>query len=276
MSEAEVVASTPGLPLTRRRAVEELRALGITPGTTMLVHTSLRSLGWVVGGAETVVLALEEAVGPTGTVVMPAFSLSAPEPSRWVAPPVPEAWWATIRRDWPPFDVDLTPTRGIGVVPETFRRQRGTLRSVHPTTSFCARGPLAVELLREHSLDFGLGEGSPLARLYDRGAHVLLLGVDHSTNSSLHLAEYRSDWVGRDRRQEFAGRIVRGDREESVRFEDIEGTSDDFAELGREFESSTGAVTVGRVGAATARRMEQRPLVDYGVRWLAEHRPRAA
>lgn len=275
MPEKSVVGrSSPGPhgAVTAARLVSDLRRLGVEPGMDLLVHSSLSRLGWVVGGAQSVVEALEEAIGPSGTLLMPAFSLAAPEPSRWENPPVPRAWWSTIREAWPPFRPDLTPTRGLGVVPETFRHQTGTLRSLHPTLSFCARGPKARRLLAGHSLDFGTGEKSPLARLYALGGHVLLLGVDHGSNSSLHLAEYRSRWKGRERTLWFEGGVARNGRVERVRFRDLDGTSEDFARLGHDLERTRGSVRVGKVGAGTGRLMAQRVAVDFGVEWLPKHR----
>lgn len=105
--EANTIAKTTGPPATRSRLHSELRMLGLVEGSTVLVHSSLSALGWVVGGAEAVVLALEDALGRGGTLMMPAYSMSAPEPAVWSHPPVPESWWQTLRNEWPPFDRDL-------------------------------------------------------------------------------------------------------------------------------------------------------------------------
>jgi len=115
--EAVLIAGNAGLPAMRSTLAADLRALGISDGTTVLVHSSLSVLGWVVGGSEAVVLALEDAVGESGTQMTPALSLNAPEPSRGNNPPVPESRWSSIRENVPAFDPDLSPTRAIGVVP---------------------------------------------------------------------------------------------------------------------------------------------------------------
>lgn len=272
MSLREVIARTTDGPITQSRIVAELLSLGIRPGDTLMVHSSLSSIGYVVGGAMTVVTSLEEAVGPAGTIMMPAFSEGAPEPSRWRNPPVPESWWATIRRATPPWDPEMTPTSALGIIPETFRLQSGTHRSRHPNVSFCARGPHSRELLSAHHLDFGIGERSPVDRLYDLDGKILLLGVDHGSNSSLHLAEFRSRWKGREKELRFSGKLLRDGKVVHVRFRDLDGTSDDFAQLGNDYEGETGNVNVGLVGMAKARLMEVRPLIDYAVEWLPKHR----
>lgn len=132
MTEEDVVRSTRGMPATVRSIRDDLSALGVTPGMVILVHSSLSSLGWVCGGPVAVVLALEDALSPGGTLVMPTHSGNLSEPSYWKEPPVPENWWSTIRQTMPAFDVRMTPTRGVGVVPECFRNQEGMHRSPHP------------------------------------------------------------------------------------------------------------------------------------------------
>jgi aminoglycoside 3-N-acetyltransferase len=133
----------------------------------MLVHSSLSALGWVCGGAVAVVLALQEALGAQGTLVMPTHSGGLSDPRKWESPPVPQAWWQVIRDTMPAYDKAMTPTRGMGAIVEVFRQQEGTRRSAHPQTSFCARGPRAAEIVDGHELNSSFGENSPLARVYD-------------------------------------------------------------------------------------------------------------
>ncbi|GIP39353.1 AAC(3) family N-acetyltransferase [Paenibacillus sp. J31TS4] len=252
---------------------EDLARLGVRPGMALIVHSSMKALGcWVAGGPAAVVLALEQALGEEGTLVMPAQTADLSEPSNWSQPPVPEAWWETIRREMPPFDPSFTPSTGMGAIAETFRKQEGTLRSSHPQTSFTARGPLAAALLEGHALTSGLGEQSPLARLYERDGWVLLLGVGYDSNTSLHLAEYRAVYPGRTFMKKGAPIQVNG-RREWTEFEDLDFETDDFAALGEGFERDTGNVRRGKVAGAEARLMPMRQLVDYAVCWMERHRP---
>jgi aminoglycoside 3-N-acetyltransferase len=179
---------TNDLPVTLSSLKDDLRNLGVKAGSTLLVHSSLSSLGWVCGGAAAVILALEETLGDEGTLVMPTYTEDLSDPSTWRSPPVPESWWETIRKETPAFRSDLTPTRQMGAIPESFRKQNGTLRSSHPQVSFGARGKNAEVIVGDHPLDFPLGERSPLARIYELDGYVLLLGVTHLNNSSMHLA----------------------------------------------------------------------------------------
>ncbi|WP_310550569.1 aminoglycoside N(3)-acetyltransferase [Paenibacillus glufosinatiresistens] len=262
-----------GTLITVRTLADDFRRLGVADGMTVLVHSSFKSLGsWVAGGPPAVILALEEALGAEGTLMMPTHSTDLSDPAGWSRPPVPQEWWTAIREETPAYDKTLTLTRGMGILPETFRRQRGTRRSAHPLYSFAARGPAAERLTSAHPLPYGLGDDSPLARLYDSGGMVLLLGVGHENNTSLHLSEYRADWPGRQ--TETAGAPVREDdgARRWRQFPDLQWDSDDFALIGAAYESETGVLRRGRVAGAEAMLMPQRSLVDYGVEWIERNR----
>lgn len=147
----------------KRKLVAGLRELGLEEGDLVCVHTAFRSLGFVVGGPHAVIRALEEVVGPQGTILMPAYSTGG----------------MTI--DWvkrsPVYDVRRTPS-DLGVLPEVFRMLPGTLRSLHPTHSVCGRGRLAAALLEGHeAADRPFGHGTPFMRLIERGGKGLILGA---------------------------------------------------------------------------------------------------
>jgi len=254
---------------TRASLGEDLAELGIHPGDIILVHSSLRSLGWVCGGATAVVQALLDVLGPTGTLVAPAHTAFNRDPSRWRSPGAPAGWCSTIREHLPGFDPALTPSHAVGVVAERVRTWPGTLRSGHPQTSFAAVGRHAAYIVDGHELESQLGEESPLARLEELKASVLLLGVDFDRCTAFHLGEYRvpapplrtnSCAVASP-----AGRIW-------VTYQGIELDATDFAELGRDFEHHTGAVIRGNVGEATCRLFPLRAAVEFATKWFIANR----
>jgi aminoglycoside 3-N-acetyltransferase len=263
MSEAQVVATTPSVR-TRESLAADLRELGVAPGMVVLVHSSLRSLGWVCGGPVAVVKALTDVVTASGTLAMPTHSGDYSDPAAWQNPPVPPEWWRVIRDTMPAYDHRLTPTREMGAIVEVFRTWPRALRSAHPAVSFAARGRHAAAIVGEHTLDDGLGEGSPLARLYDLGAWVLLLGVGYDRNTSFHLAEYR---LPRRREVEAGAPVVEGGRRVWKRYRDIDLDAAPFPTIGAAFDR-TGEVRHGRVGNATARLFPLRAAVDFALAWL--------
>lgn len=264
MSERDVIERTGEQPVTRDRLLSDLRRLGVQPGVVMLVHTRMSALGWICGGAQAVVEALLLAVGSEGTLVLPAFSSSLSEPRHWQDPAVPESWWPTVRAQSTAYDPERTPTRALGVVPELFRRWPGVQRSAHPHNSFAALGPAAEHILHPHDPPYGFGERSPLGRLYEMDAHVLLLGVTHESNTSLHLAEHRANYPWKCSVMDGAPLSTGW-----VEFERLNGNGDDFQAIGEAFGDGE---TQGRVGCGEARWMRQRAIVDFGAAWMEANR----
>jgi aminoglycoside 3-N-acetyltransferase len=266
--EERSIAAAGAEPVTRERLARDLAALGVRPRSVLLVHSSLSALGWVCGGAQAVAQALLDVLGPYGTLVVPAHTNGNSDPARWRHPPVPEAWWPVIREHMPAYDPDVTPTRFLGALVEVVRTWPGARRSAHPQFSFAAVGGQAGTVTAGHALEDGFGERSPLARVHDLDGDVLLLGVGHDANSSLHLAEHR---VARPRREAYGAAVQGPDGRRWATWEDVVADERDFERLGAALDAS-GAVTIGPAGAGEARLMRQRELVAFGVAWMTEHR----
>lgn len=269
--EGEVVARSER-PVTPDDVGDALRAVGVVVGDTVIVHSSLSSIGWVVGGAQGVVAGVLDALGPGGTIVMPAQT-GVSDPSTWSDPPVPEAWWPTIRATWPAFDPLVTPMRGMGAVVECFARLAGVVHSGHPAVGFVARGPNAAMLMHPHALEAGLGDDSPLGRLYDADARIVLIGVDHGNDTSLHLAEHRATWPSRSWRTDGAPMVVDGERR-WVSYRTLNLDEEPFETLALAYEAAGGEQQRAPLGLTTVRSCAMRPLVDFAVGWLSTHRTR--
>jgi len=159
----------------------------------------------------------------------------------------------------------------MGRIPETFRKQAGVVRSNHPQTSFAAWGKHAHFVTEIHALESALGEKSPLARIYALDGAVLLLGVGHNRNTSLHLAESRANFPGKSTVASAAPILVAGERQ-WIEFDILDFNDDDFVQIGAAFAQATGLVKQGKVGQATALLMPQRALVDFAVTWMEANR----
>ncbi len=268
MSEAATIRDAAH-PLTVDTLVEVFKACGLTAGQTVLVHSSLSQLGWVSGGPVAVIEALLQVLGPAGTLVMPAHSADNTEPSAWRRPPVPESWWPVIRATLPAFDPARTPTRGMGRVAELFRTWPGVSRSYHPTSSFAALGPQAAFVTASQDLADALGDASPLGNLYELDGYVLLLGVGHGNNTSLHLAETRAR-ITKTYLDEGSAVFVDGVRQ-WVEYRRLAWDDEDFEVLGEAYEAAHD-ISACKVGQAEARFLRQRPLVDWAMKWLEKHR----
>ncbi len=184
---------TVSQPVTKELLIAGFEKLGLRSGQIIEVHTSLSSFECVIGGAQTIVDALQECVGPNGTIVMPIQNRGNTEPSDWAYPAVQPSVYREVRNAIPASDPLTSDIYGMGVVADNFRHRKGVEISGHPTVSYCAWGRYAKLLCNRQSLHFPLAEESPAARMYEMKGYVLLIGCDFDTATSMHLAEYRTN-----------------------------------------------------------------------------------
>ena len=156
----------PDAMVTKAQLVRDLRRLGLRRGMDVMVHSSLSSIGHVVGGAEAVIDALLAVIGSRGTLVMPSFNHSRAEV----------------------FNPLTTPTTN-GAIAEAFWRRPEAVRSLHPSHAVAAIGPKAEALCAGH-LDTGIWEqDSPIGRLVHGGGWLLVIGADNEVRTAYHVAE---------------------------------------------------------------------------------------
>ena len=230
------------MQVPRARLIEQLRTLGVAPRQVLLFHASFRALRPVEGGPHGVIDALLEVLGPEGTLVMPSWT----------------------GRDDLPFDASTTPASAdLGVLADTFWRMPGTRRSAHPF-AFAAKGPRAEEVVASRLILPPHAPGSPVGRVHALDGRVLLLGVGHDANTTLHLAElladvpYRVPHAFTELRDGVLVRVEYGENDHCCRrFELADG-----------WLRSAGLQREGPVGNAQARFFRSRDVVQLAVERL--------
>ncbi|MBN1901792.1 AAC(3) family N-acetyltransferase [Candidatus Sumerlaeota bacterium] len=160
--------------VTREQIVDSLKKIGIHRGDILALHSSLKSLGYVEGGAETVIHAFQEALGFAGALLMPTHTYSFPIWSK------------------PPYDKNESPSL-VGNITEVFRRMPNVLRSDHPTHSVAAWGRFAADLTRDALQYPPTGIGSPWHRFHEAGGTILMLGTNQNACTMLHYCEAAAD-----------------------------------------------------------------------------------
>lgn len=256
--------------LTKEDLIKRFRACGVAEGQAIFVHTSLKKLGFVVGGAETLIRALLEIVGGEGTLMMPSQTWKNLDPSTGVHWEEPEEWWPIIRENWPAYDKDITPAINMGAVAEMFRKWPGAKRTDHPARSIAAVGKYAEFITQEHDLSNIFGDNSPVDKLYQLDGYVLLIGVGYDKNTSLHLAETRANFASKRFTNESSAIMVNGKREwVTYRTQAVDDA--DFVKLGSIYDKEKN-IKIHKVGNADVRFMKQRPLVDWAVEWMEKNR----
>lgn len=238
---------------SRDDIVEDLHALGVREGDTLMVHASLRKLGPVEGGPPGVIEALDRAVGRAGTLMM----LVGSDPADG------------------PFDRRTSPGQSdVGYLAEAFRVHPRTIVNDHPESRFAARGRGAAALIEDAPLNDYYGEGSPLDRLCRTGGRVLRLGADEPTVTAIHFAETLVDLPEKRRIRTEPRIMVEGEIRTVVvdRLDDEHGIvpwdgEDYFALILRAF-LATGRSSEGRVGNAKSELFEARAIVEFAVEWM--------
>lgn len=229
--------------LTPHRLAPQLRALGVRPGVVLLVHSSFRAVRPVEGGPAGVIAALCEALGPDGTLVMPAWGDNDA-----------------------PFDAAATPVSpDLGVVAATFREGSDVVRSAHPF-AFCATGPHAARITADPLPLSPHAPVSPVGRVWELDGQLLLLGVGHDANTTLHLAELLAG-VPYGVPKQCTVRDADG-RPRRVPYRENDHCCARFA-LADGWLRARGQQREGRVGGATARLARSRDVVNVALERLA-------
>lgn len=267
----------PGL-VTRQRIASDLAALGVAPGDAVLFHASVGAIGWIVGGPDRVLEAFFDVLGDEGTLMAYAGWDGSPYAVTVGMDELPRPLAAA----WPPFDPKTSrAAREAGLLAEYLRSWPEARRSGHPDSSFVAVGRLSEELTRDHPLPYGMGAGSPLAKLCDAGGKVVVLGAPWSALTLLHHAEHvaqipevnkekASYWV--PIAGEGGARWVRIEQYSTEGCLPWRGPIDLFEAIARDYVQS-GRGALGEVGGAHSAVFDAAGLDEYAVAWIEERFP---
>jgi aminoglycoside 3-N-acetyltransferase len=226
------------------RLTQQLLALGVPPGNTLLVHCAFSKVQPVEDGPLGLISALQNALGSDGTLVMPSMTDD----------------------DDHPFDPRKTPCLGMGIVADTFWRMPGVLRNDSPH-AFAARGSMASRITAPHPADIPHGLDSPVGRVYDLDGWVLLLGVGHTENTTIHLAEFLAGV--RYRRKKSLIQLMNG-RPTRLDYAEIDHCCENFAKMDT-WLNARKLQTRGSIGHAVARLIRSRDIVAVATERLREN-----
>ena len=250
-------------PVTRSLLVADLERLGVRQGAIAMVHASLSSLGWVVGGSQTVVEALLTCLGPLGTLCAQASWEDIPFGlATWPAP-----WRDAYEAEFPAFDRELSAAAPYeGRLAERIRTWPRARRSANPATGIVAIGARAAELTADHRLDDGFGAGTPYARVVDARGQIVLLGAPLRAISLLHHAES----IARAPKRWTTYRLPLQTGWSAIRELDVWNGVYPDAPLAAIAETAlaTGVGRSGSVGTATAHVFPADALTRFAVAWL--------
>lgn len=256
-----------------------MRELGVRQGGILMAHVRISALGWVVGGTQTVVEAVLEAIGADGTLMVYAGW----EDDTWHIAAWPPEWQEAYRREMPPFDQHLSGAdHDMGRFAERVRTWPGAVPSSAHVMRMIAVGPDAEWLTADHPWDHGNGPGSPLAKLVEAEGQVLMLGAPLEKLTLLHHAEALVDSPEK-RLVTYPIPVREGDAVvwREVQDHDTSGRAafpydrfvpkdvDEFEFIARAALKARCGVA-GKVGESTSHLFEAKPLLEFAVRWLED------
>jgi aminoglycoside 3-N-acetyltransferase len=177
---------------SKEQVLKMLQELGVRKGMTILVQADLTKLGYLIGEEQMLIDALIESVGYEGTIVMPAFTMHLCDPAN-KKERVARFHWGNVRKNALPFDRKKSIPKNQDTLVQQFLHNEGVLRSYHPLYSFAAWGKYAKLICDKHPLHFGLNADSPLGKLEELNAFVVMLGCPMEESVALSLAHYKNN-----------------------------------------------------------------------------------
>lgn len=259
--------------ITKSQLIQDLRKLGVCKKQTIMLHSSVRNIGWVVGGPDVVLAAILSLLTDAGTLMMMASWEDNPyDLSRW-----PKHRQEAYLCECPAYDPSQSRAdwREMGILTEYLRTWPGAHRSRHPF-SYVAVGELAQWITAEQPWQYRDGPGSPLAKLCEVSGSVLLLGSPIGDVTLLHHAEHLADvpnkWIDRYRMP-----ILQNGQRVWMDFEEFDTTNgivdwpDNYFETIVKDYLATHPAQTGKVGGAKSYLLDAQSLTQFGVQWMEEN-----
>jgi len=259
--------------VTHSRLVHDFRTLGVSSGQVVMLHASVKSVGWIVGGPDVILQALLEVLTPAGTLMMyVGWADGTQEMDSW-----PEERRRAYHEECPPFNpVTSRAVLEWSVLTEYLRTWPGARRSANPEAAVTAVGAKAEWITSDHPLQYGYGPGSPLAKLVEAGGKVLLLGSPFSNVTLLHYAESVARIPGK-RVSRYSVPVLEAGKRVWKQVEEFDTTNgivdwegdDYFGLITRAFVEQGGAGAARhRVGNADAYLLDADLLHRFAVAWM--------
>jgi aminoglycoside 3-N-acetyltransferase len=257
-------------PITKSRLITDLEKLGVMAGDTIMLHASVKAIGWIVGGPDIVLQALLEVLGPQGTLMMYVSWEDSPYDLEAWPPKVQQAYI----EECSPFDPATSRAyHKWSILTEYLRTWPKAHRSSNPDASCAAVGAKAKWLTKNHPLQYGYGLGSPLAKLCEAKGKVLLLGAPLSTITLIHYAEHMAN-VPNKRIAHYRIPMLRRGQRVWVDVEEFDTCGDVLPNAGQNFEAiateylSLGRGRTGKVGEAQSYLFDADGFAKFATKWI--------
>ncbi len=257
--------------ITKSRLVKDLKRIGLRSGQVVMLHASVKSIGWIVGGPDVVIASILDVIKPSGTLMMYiSWENSTYELVKW-----PKKKQQAYREECPAFNPDTSRAyQEWSILTERLRSWPGACRSDHPDASFAAVGKRARWITKDHPLQYGYGPGTPLDKLCRADGKVLMLGAPLTTITLVHHAEHLADIPGK-RIVRYKQPVLRKGKRIWVDIEEfdteeevVKWDGDDYiGMMGREF-VKLGRASSGKIGKAQSHLLGARAMRDFAMRWL--------
>lgn len=251
---------------TQADLIDQIKELGIKAGDVLELHASMKAIGFILGGANALLEAFLDVLTHEGTLVMAAQAWDNSEPAYFQHPPIAIELYESLRQHHPVFQGKQEDIHKMGALAQVMQRRSNVYVSNHPQVAMMAIGKQAKWITQPHALDSMFSADSPLGRLRELKAKVLLVGVDYDVCTAMHLGEHLSQTrpIGIQ-----GARVMVNDQAQWIKFLSYIYDSDTFKPIGVSMEVN-GLVKQGVLGEASTKLLEYEALTRFTSTYLKQ------